>query len=127
MKDVLSQIVARKRERVEASRSKLPIGELRASVSPVGARNRLRDALSHEGINVIAEIKRRSPSKGVIRADFDPVAIARNYTRGGARAISVLTEEDFFDGSLDHLRAVREATDLPLLRKDFIFDEYHVY
>ncbi len=127
MNDVLSQIVARKRERVEASRSKVPLSDLRARVGASGTRYRLRDALSHEGINVIAEIKRRSPSKGVIRADFDPAAIARNYTRGGARAISVLTEEDFFDGSLDHLLAVREVTDLPLLRKDFIFDEYQVY
>src|SRR5262249_33912204 len=78
-------------------------------------------------INVIAEIKRASPSKGVIRADFDPVKIAREYEEAGAAAISVLTEEDFFQGSLEILRSVRRTVEVPLLRKDFIVDEYQVY
>ena len=76
--------------------------------------------------NVIAECKRRSPSRGVLRADYDPVAIARQYAAAGAAAISVLTEPTFFDGALDHLRAVRAAVPTPLLRKDFIVDEYQM-
>jgi indole-3-glycerol phosphate synthase len=78
-------------------------------------------------VNVIAEIKRRSPSKGIIREKFDPAAIASSYERAGAAALSVLTEEDHFDGSLDHLMAARGAAALPVLRKDFLFDPYQVY
>lgn len=78
-------------------------------------------------INIIAEIKRRSPSKGIIREDFDSVRIAASYAAGGAAAISVVCEEDFFGGSLDHLADVREVVDLPVLRKDFIIDEYQIY
>lgn len=78
-------------------------------------------------VNIIAEIKHRSPSKGIIREDFDPISIAESYRRGGAAALSILTEEDFFNGSLDYLRAVRGvAPDLPLLRKDFIFHPYQI-
>jgi indole-3-glycerol phosphate synthase len=78
-------------------------------------------------VNIIAEIKHRSPSKGIIREDFDPISIAESYRRAGAAALSILTEEDFFNGSLDYLRAVRSvAPDLPLLRKDFIFHPYQV-
>jgi indole-3-glycerol phosphate synthase len=77
-------------------------------------------------VNVIAECKRRSPSRGVLRADYDPVAIATGYAAAGAAAISVLTEPTFFDGSLDHLQAVREAVDVPVLRKDFIVTEYQL-
>jgi indole-3-glycerol phosphate synthase len=77
-------------------------------------------------VNVIAECKRRSPSKGVIRADYDAVEIARGYAAAGAAAISVLTEPTFFDGSLDHLRAVGQAVETPLLRKDFIVSEYQL-
>src|SRR4030095_11013178 len=76
---------------------------------------------------IIAEFKRRSPSKGEIRANADPDHIAKAYESAGAAAISVLTEEDYFDGSLDDLRAIRQATSLPVLRKDFIFEEYQVY
>jgi len=84
-------------------------------------------ALSRPGqANVIAECKRRSPSRGVLAADYDPVAIARQYEAGGAAAISVLTEPTFFDGALEHLAAVRQAVSLPLLRKDFIVDEYQL-
>jgi indole-3-glycerol phosphate synthase len=127
MSDILSQIVARKRERLENAKDKVPIGDLFASMPTRIRTNRLVESAQREGVNIIAEIKRRSPSKGVVRESFDPVSIARSYTAGGAAAISILTEEDFFDGSLDHLRKVREATDRPLLRKDFIFDEYQIY
>jgi indole-3-glycerol phosphate synthase len=78
-------------------------------------------------VNVIAECKRRSPSKGVLAAQYDPVAIARSYEEGGAAAVSVLTEPTFFDGSLEHLAAVRAAVSLPLLRKDFVVDEYQLF
>jgi indole-3-glycerol phosphate synthase len=88
----------------------------------------LRGALSTgTGIKIIAEFKRRSPSKGAINAGADPQALARQYENGGAAAMSVLTEPDYFDGTLDDLLDVRKATQLPLLRKDFIVDEYQVY
>ena len=82
--------------------------------------------LREDRLCVIAECKRRSPSKGVLRREYEPAAIARSYERGGAAAISVLTEPTFFDGSLDHLRAVREAVALPILRKDFIVSDYQI-
>lgn len=126
MSDILEKIVTRKRERLAASQAALPFSELRALVAPQSG-GRFVSALKRDGLNIIAEIKRRSPSKGVIRENFDPVTIARNYTANGAAAISVLTEEDFFDGSLDYLRAVRAETAVPLLRKDFIFNEYQIW
>ncbi len=76
---------------------------------------------------MIAEVKKASPSKGVIRADFDPVAIARTYAAAGASALSILTDRNYFQGSLEYLKAIRSVVDLPLLRKDFIIDEYQVY
>lgn len=127
MNDILEQIVARKRERLEEAKRRLPQEQLLAELPTVIGGGRLVSALRRNAINIIAEIKRRSPSKGVIRENFDPVKIARNYSDNGASAISCLTEEDFFDGSLDHLRRVREIAPLPLLRKDFIFDEYQIY
>ena len=84
------------------------------------------DRLEATGPSVIAECKRRSPSKGVLRADYDPVGIAIGYERAGAAAISVLTESAFFDGDLDHLRRVRQSVDVPVLRKDFIVDAYQL-
>ena len=127
MSDILEKIVARKRERLEESKRRVPLRELTASMPTVGGTGIMIPALRRDGINIIAEIKRRSPSKGVIRENFDPVSIARNYTAGGATAISCLTEEDFFDGSLEYLRAVRQVSPLPILRKDFIFDDYQIY
>ncbi len=122
MHDILSQIVERKRERVEEAKRTRPIAT-RTFRTP----GKFIAALRKNPVSIIAEIKRRSPSKGVIREHFDPAAIARNYEANGAAAISVLTEEDFFDGSLEHLKQVRATTTLPLLRKDFIFDEYQVF
>lgn len=127
MSDILEQIVDRKREQLDEAKRIRPLGELRAVTPTRGEAGRFGDALRVDRINIIAEVKRRSPSKGVIREDFDPIAIARNYAGNGAAAISVLTEEDYFDGSLDYLRRIASETDLPLLRKDFIFDEYQLY
>lgn len=119
----LSEIVERKRQRVEALKRTVPFDALeRRSGS-----HRLRQALLNDRINIIAEFKRRSPSKGVIRADADLKQIAKSYEAGGAAAISVLTEEDYFSGSLDDLRAAKKSVYLPVLQKDFIFDEYQVY
>jgi len=112
--DVLSEIIAKKRERVS---------EAKARARP----HAFRSALQQDGINIIAEFKRRSPSKGMIREGADPIQIARAYQAGGAVAMSVLTEEDYFAGSLDDLRQVKSAVELPALRKDFIVDEYQVY
>jgi indole-3-glycerol phosphate synthase len=112
--NVLSEIVARKRERVREAKSR-------------ARPHAFRRALQGDGINVIAEFKRRSPSKGIIREGADPIEIARAYQAGGAVAMSVLTEEDYFAGSLEDLRQVKATVDLPVLRKDFIVDEYQVY
>ena len=129
--DILNEIISAKEKRVAAAKDATPLDRLRDVAMDVR-----RAATSHaflrtlsqgSRLNIIAEFKRRSPSKGIIRADADPAIIARGYERGGAAAISVLTEEDYFDGSLDDLVAVRQATTLPLLRKDFIVDEYQVY
>ncbi len=127
MADILEKIVARKRERLEEAKRLIPLEQLKASMATVSGPGIFVPALRRSGIKIIAEIKRRSPSKGLIRENFDPVSIARNYVSGGAAAISCLTEEDFFDGSLDTLRAIRRVSPLPILRKDFIFDEYQVY
>jgi indole-3-glycerol phosphate synthase len=112
--NVLSEIIAKKRERVREAKSR-------------ARPHAFRGALEKEGINVIAEFKRRSPSKGVIREGANAIEIARAYQAGGAVAMSVLTEEDYFAGSLEDLRQVKAAVELPVLRKDFIVDEYQVY
>lgn len=123
---ILDRIVQAKARRLLTAKEERPIESLSAAVREA-ERISLSEALTRHGINIIAEIKRRSPSKGVIREDFDPATIAQCYVKGGAAAISVLTEEDFFDGSLEYLRKVREtAPATPILRKDFIFDEYQL-
>ncbi len=127
--DLLRTIVAATERITAVRREREPQATLEqraASAAPQGPR--FEAALGAAGrVNVIAECKRRSPSKGVLAAVYDPAAIARKYEEGGAAAISVLTEPTFFDGSLDHLRAVRAAVGLPLLRKDFIVDEYQLF
>jgi len=128
--DFLSEIVAKKRERVETARAIVSDEEMFAKAMKMRVRaesHALLNALSGQGVNVIAEFKRRSPSRGLIRAEANPATIAESYKAGGAVAISALTEEDYFDGSLADLRSVKEAVDLPVLRKDFIIDEYQVY
>ena len=120
---VLSEIIERKRQRLASAKRAVPIDSF--EINPNS--RRFRQALLADGINIIAEFKRRSPSKGLIRADADLNQILKSYEAGGASAISVLTEEDYFSGSLDDLRIVKKSVDLPVLRKDFIFDEYQVY
>src|SRR5262245_23663341 len=127
--DLLRTIVAATERIVETRRTSesLVVLERRAaSIRPRGADFEAGLART-DRVNVIAECKRRSPSKGVLAADYDPVRIARQYEEGGAAAISVLTEPTFFDGALEHLTAVRSSVVLPLLRKDFIVDQYQLF
>jgi indole-3-glycerol phosphate synthase len=128
--NILTEIIAKKRERVIAAQEALPFDQMRRKAQEArrdAKPHAFRDALQAEGINIIAEFKRRSPSKGTIRAEANLGEMVRSYESGGAVAISVLTEEDYFDGSLDDLRAVKSAVRLPVLRKDFVFDDYQVY
>ena len=126
---ILDRIVEAKAARLDQARSDVPIDELIARCETVErAPGVFAKNLKRVGaVNVIAEIKHRSPSRGIIREAFDPTGIARSFSAAGAAAMSVLCEEDYFGGSLDHLRAVRAATDTPLLRKDFLFDDYQLY
>ena len=125
--DLLAAVVAAARRSAD-DRARLTSREvldrLMARRPPAG--EAFRDSLGRPGVRIIAECKRRSPSRGILRAEYDPVAIARSYAAAGAAAISVLTEPTFFDGSLDHLRAIRAAVTVPLLRKDFIVTDYQV-
>lgn len=124
----LEKILETKRAEVAARSRTLPLGRLRALPDPRGAARPFAAALrASNGLALIAEIKRASPSAGTIRSDFDPAALAAAYERGGANALSVLTDEAYFHGHLDHLRAARAATTLPCLRKDFIISEYQVW
>jgi indole-3-glycerol phosphate synthase len=126
--DLLETIVAGTRRIVEVRQTEESFAALAARAAAVPSRaGRFQAALARtDRHNVIAECKRRSPSRGVLRADYDPVAIAIGYAAAGAAAISVLTEPTFFDGSLDHLISVRAAVDVPVLRKDFVVSEYQV-
>jgi indole-3-glycerol phosphate synthase len=127
MPTILDKIVAAKRQEVARAKAAAPESLLRGQLA---AAPPVRDFLGalRQGppIRLIAEVKKASPSKGVIRADFDPVAIARTYERHGASCISVLTDEPYFQGRLEYLRQVRAAVSLPVLRKDFIIDAYQV-
>lgn len=128
--NVLSEIVDKKRARLAQAKELVALETLRddAFAKRAGSTpHALRRALHNDGINIIAEFKRRSPSKGVIRADADLLEVVRSYQKGGAVALSVLTEEDYFDGSLADLRSTKTCVDLPVLRKDFVIDEYQVY
>ena len=124
---ILERILAAKRERLQAARAARPLAEVRAAARDAEAPRDFAGALGRPGVRVIAEIKRRSPSRGLIRADFDVAALARAYAAGGADCCSVLTEEDFFDGRLAYLQQARGEVGLPLLRKDFVFDSYQVH
>jgi indole-3-glycerol phosphate synthase len=131
MSDILNKILATKAEEIGAAQSKLPLAEVQALAAQqapardfVGA---IRSKIAAGEAAVIAEIKKASPSKGVIREDFKPAEIAASYEQGGAACLSVLTDEQYFQGSADYLKQARAACQLPVLRKDFMIDDYQVY
>ena len=124
---ILQDIEDCKRGEVARLKAAQPMENLKGSAAAAPASRDFKAALDAEGLSLIAEIKKASPSAGVIRADFVPADIARAYERGGARALSVLTDKCYFNGSLDDLKAAREAVALPVLRKDFVLDEAQLY
>ena len=125
--EILNKIVAEKRQEVEQKKRSLPVSTLKERIALRQETLDFASALSGDSTRLIAEVKRASPSKGILCPDFNPVALAKTYAQGGAAAISVLTETNHFQGSLEHLAAIREEVNIPLLRKDFIFDPYQVY
>ncbi len=131
MTTVLDEIVARKREEVARAKEAIPLELLKERVAALPRPRNCFAAVAgprtRRTMRVIAEVKRKSPSAGVIREDFDPVAIATQYEKGGAAAISCLTDEHYFGGSLDYIEQIRMAIRLPVLRKDFIVDEYQLW
>jgi indole-3-glycerol phosphate synthase len=132
MPDVLKRIVDYKTGELAGMKSAVPLKEIKARLSdledhPRGFEAALRNSVDSGWSAIIAEVKKGSPSKGVIRADFDPLEIAKIYQDNGATCLSVLTDEHFFLGHLSYLALIREQVSLPLLRKDFIFDPYQIY
>ncbi|WP_455197363.1 indole-3-glycerol phosphate synthase TrpC [Kaarinaea lacus] len=129
--DILKKILNRKREEIAERSAKVSLQELQARIatsSPSrGFVDAIETAIKHGKPAVIAEIKKASPSKGVIRENFDPVSIAKSYAKGGATCLSILTDVDFFQGADAYLQRAREACGLPVIRKDFIIDPYQVY
>lgn len=124
--DILAQIVGNEREVIERARAVRTVEDLRRAPGYATARRSLLRSLAERSPGIIAECKHRSPSRGVLRDPYDPVAIARSYEAAGAAGISVLTNEKFFGGALAHLAAVREAVSIPVLRKDFVLDAYQL-
>lgn len=130
MTSVLDRILADKRQEVERQKIAVPLEKLKRRIPGLPKCRNFYAALTRvscRGLNIIAEVKKASPSAGIIREQFDPVAIAKTYERCGADAISVLTDEKYFQGRLEYLTQVKTAVGLPILRKDFILDEYQVY
>jgi indole-3-glycerol phosphate synthase len=124
---ILDDIIRDKRADLQRTKAAVPLAEVQRQALFHAPRRSLRAALEGRHRAIIAEVKKASPSKGVIRADFDPVQIAVRYAESGAAAISVLTEERYFYGHLDYLAAIRQAVNVPLLRKDFLIDPYQLY
>src|ERR1700694_4593348 len=131
MSTILEQIVETKKQEVAARKISHPLEQLRETISTLGRPRNFFHAITREPakkpVNLIAEVKKASPSAGVIRADFDPIQIAQAYAAAGADALSVLTDEKYFQGRLEYIHAVRDVVKLPVLRKDFIIDAYQVY
>lgn len=127
---ILEDIVKKKRERIADARAKIPLEELKSRVKDQDTARPFERAIRRARgtpLRVVAELKKSSPSQGVIRRDFNPEELARRYTESGASALSVLTEEDYFEGSLGYISRVKHVTPLPVLRKDFIVDAYQMY
>jgi len=125
---ILSKIIQEKRKEVAEAKIRVPAKELMEKASRMGVKSAFRRNISRgHQINLIAEIKKASPSRGIIRGDFNPAQIALTYQAQGASAISVLTDERFFEGRLEYLRDVKERVTVPVLRKDFVIDEYQIY
>jgi len=125
---ILSRIIEKKKEEIDRARKEVSFNDMKARAESMYIRSSFKKNISRKGhVNLIAEIKKSSPSQGIIRADFDPIKIALTYHAAGAAAISVLTDERFFDGRLEYIKMVKERVTLPVLRKDFIVDEYQVY
>lgn len=125
---ILDKIIENKRSEVERAKISKPVDLLKSELQDLEKTRGFYQSIRPDGTTkVIAEIKCASPSKGVLRPDFNPVEISKSYARGGASAISVLTDSRFFKGSLNHLRDIRSSVEIPLLRKDFIIDHYQVY
>jgi indole-3-glycerol phosphate synthase len=125
---ILSRIIEEKKEELKRSQKVISLNDLRDKASSLCVRSQFKKNISRKGhVNLIAEVKKSSPSKGIIRQDFDPVRIALTYQAAGACAVSVLTDERFFDGTLEYLKGVKARVTIPVLRKDFIIDEYQIY
>lgn len=130
MSNVLTRILATKAEEIEAGQAAAPLQEIKQQAQDMPPARGFAERLAERaasGPGVIAEVKKASPSKGVIRADFHPAAIARSYQQGGAACLSVLTDRQYFQGDNRYLQQARQACDLPVLRKDFICDEWQLY
>ena len=127
--NLLNEIVERKKKRLDFIKAKIPLKEIRLRVSDVKSPKNFKSAIKRDSgsIRLIAEIKKASPLRGIIRRDFNPITIASIYEKKAVDAISVITEEVYFQGSLEYMIDVRRVTDKPLLRKDFIIDEYQIY
>src|ERR1051326_4437456 len=130
MSTVLEQILQSKRQEVAERKGRVPLADLKETITTLGRpRNFFHKVTTptRKTLNLIAEVKKASPSAGVIREDFDPVKIAQTYAEAGADALTVLTDEPYFQGRLEHIHAIRDVVRLPVLRKDFIIDPYQVY
>ncbi|MCR4645724.1 MAG: indole-3-glycerol phosphate synthase TrpC [Oscillospiraceae bacterium] len=127
MDDILQKICARRKIRLAAQMCNVPLAEVRKMAEEAPERPSFYEALKKPGLSCICEVKKASPSKGLIRPDFQPVALAEEYEAAGADCISCLTEEDHFQGSSDYLRDIAAKVKIPVLRKDFVVDEYMIY
>jgi len=125
---ILSRIIEEKRKVVDEAKKAKPQGDLKNEIKSLSVKSSFKKNISRpHHINLIAEIKKASPSKGILRGDFNPVKIAITYQANGASAISVLTDERFFEGRLEYITKVRGNVSIPILRKDFFIDEYQIY
>ncbi|MCR5717519.1 MAG: indole-3-glycerol phosphate synthase TrpC [Oscillospiraceae bacterium] len=127
MEDILEKICQMRTSQLLREKERIPLSEMRRLAENAQPRPGFIQALEKPGLSCICEVKKASPSKGLIRADFHPAELAKAYAQAGADCISCLTEEHYFQGSSDYLREIADAVTIPILRKDFIFDEYQIY